>query len=521
MPIIVLLDNSFSMNQNVSLTSSKSGFVNEQNHLSRLQLAQHGLRILFQFIKNNCKFESTALLTYSRSFQIISEFTRDYDFLLNCLTNIKTIDRSNLMPALFKASKMIGDNYNLDLFYHIIIITDGIALLHTNTFNKNIFSQFDLNDEYDLEQWKLPPKCKVHIICINTLNNFNVQNSLQTFREILLKNCKQKPSDIQVNVCYDGGQIWIPDTLTLSPLLIEDLFHKLCSENFKSYSGKIICGEMSGLVSLYPNLPLDNIPSKMKDQQFDIIRICGFLNADEMFDSPFFTRHYVIPVAEKNLDEMKKWIRFLNFKSDQLDEDIIQMFGEEGRQPSFAVLLHGSFKIANMIALCEIGITGQWYGILQSVTDKKKSNLMLFTLYPGTNPIPWLANFRNFSLSSEIITTENSSNNNNNNNKSNLKKNSNLNPWLQPQSIMNDVQKLLRFIKKLPDRYDQLLSEINRLQRAAMALKFFQLIDALIQLFECEAPQIPNYQQQPQVREQVEQILQYIRQTKQQIQPTN
>ena len=99
----------------------------------------------------------------------------------------------------------------------------------------------------------------------------------------------------------------------------------------------------------------------------------------------------------------------------------------------------------------------------------------------------------------------------------NLKKNSNLNPWLQPQSVFNDIQKVLRFLKKLPDRYDQLLSEINRLQRAAMALKFFQLIDSLIQIFEYEAPLLPNYQQQPQVREQVEQILQFIRQTKQQI----
>ncbi|OTF71866.1 hypothetical protein BLA29_013610, partial [Euroglyphus maynei] len=131
-----------------------------------------------------------------------------------------------------------------------------------------------------------------------------------------------------------------------------------------------------------------------------------------------------------------------------------------------------------MIALCEIGITRQWYGILQSVTDKKKSNLMLFTLYPGTNPVPWLSNLHSFSLSSEIMSAENSAKNNNN--KSNLKKNSNLNPWLQPQSVLNDVQKILRFIKKLPDRYDQLLSEINRIQRAAMALKFFQLIDSLI-----------------------------------------
>ncbi|XP_027204049.2 integrator complex subunit 14 [Dermatophagoides pteronyssinus] len=535
MPIIVLLDNSFSMNQDVSSSSSsiKSNFTVsniETNYLSRFHLAQHGLRILFQFLKNNRKFESTALLTYSRTCEIISEFTRDYDFLTNCLSNIKTIDRSNLMQALYKASKMIKDNYNFDLFCHIIVVTDGLALLQTNQSNKNIFGQFDF-EENDLEQLKLPSKCRIHFVCLNTLNNIRVQNSLQTFQEILLKNCQNKSNDdyddeqIQVNQNYDGGQIWIPDTKTLSPILIEDLFHKLCSENFKSFSGKITCGDLSGLISLYPDLPSINDKTNINRQQIDIIRICGFLNADEMFDSPFYSRHYVIPVAEKNIDEMKKWIRFLNFKSDQSDDDILQMFGDEGRQPSFAVLLHGSFKIANMIAVCEICSQAnnnnnnqqQWYGILQSVTDKKKSNLMLFTLYPGSNPIPWLSNFRNFSLSSSDGNTTNSTNSNNNNSKNNLKKNSNLNPWLQPQSVFNDIQKVLRFLKKLPDRYEQLVTEINRIQRASIALKFFQLIDSLIQIFEFEAPLLPNYQQQPQVREQVEQILQFIRQTKQQI----
>ena len=36
---------------------------------------------------------------------------------------------SNLMPTLFKVSKMIKDNHNFDFFHHIIV-TDGLILYH-------------------------------------------------------------------------------------------------------------------------------------------------------------------------------------------------------------------------------------------------------------------------------------------------------------------------------------------------------------------------------------------------------
>lgn len=51
-----------------------------------------------------------------------------------------------------------------------------------------------------------------------------------------------------------------------------------------------------------------------------------------------------------------------------------------------------------MIALCQLSTN--WYGLLVSWADnKKKSNLMLITLEPGTNSIPWLGDFRTLTLS--------------------------------------------------------------------------------------------------------------------------
>jgi len=48
--------------------------------------------------------------------------------------------------------------------------------------------------------------------------------------------------------------------------------------------------------------------------------------------------------------------------------------------------------------LCQL--SSNWYGLLVSWADnKKKSNLMLIILEPGTNAIPWLGDIRNLTLS--------------------------------------------------------------------------------------------------------------------------
>jgi hypothetical protein len=55
-------------------------------------------------------------------------------------------------------------------------------------------------------------------------------------------------------------------------------------------------------------------------------------------------------------------------------------------------------QVENMTALCQL--SSNWYGLLVSWADnKKKSNLMLITLEPGTNAIPWLGDIQNLTLS--------------------------------------------------------------------------------------------------------------------------
>lgn len=61
---------------------------------------------------------------------------------------------------------------------------------------------------------------------------------------------------------------------------------------------------------------------------------------------------------------------------------------DEGSTPSFCVLLHGALKVETMAALVTVG--ENWFGFVYSWADsKKKSNLMLTILTPGSDVIPW------------------------------------------------------------------------------------------------------------------------------------
>lgn len=123
-----------------------------------------------------------------------------------------------------------------------------------------------------------------------------------------------------------------------------------------------------------------------------------------------------------------------------------------------------------MTAVCQL--SSNWYGLLVSWADnKKKSNLMLIILEPGTNAIPWLGDIRNLTLSpvelnksgkyliSQIIifiilyliiieldeSQPLKTNDKRSYNQSQL-------VWIKEAGLQADIQKILRQARKMPDK---------------------------------------------------------------------
>lgn len=127
---------------------------------------------------------------------------------------------------------------------------------------------------------------------------------------------------------------------------------------------------------------------------------------------------------------------------------------DEGRTPSFCVLLHGALKVENMAALCLL--SKDWFGIIYSWADsKKKSNLMLTVLEPGSNVVPWLGDLNYLGSLQDFM---------GNNPEDEPAPQFPVRPvdkrsysqncvvWIRQAGLQSDIQKILRHARKLPDK---------------------------------------------------------------------
>jgi hypothetical protein len=104
--------------------------------------------------------------------------------------------------------------------------------------------------------------------------------------------------------------------------------------------------------------------------------------------------------------------------------------------------------VENMAALCLLN--NEWYGFIYSWADtKKKSNLMLTVLEPGSDVVPWLGNFNNLGpsdvvkgspVSFPVRPTEKRS------------YTQNAPSWIRQVGLQSDIQKILRHARKLPEK---------------------------------------------------------------------
>lgn len=218
------------------------------------------------------------------------------------------------------------------------------------------------------------------------------------------------------------------------------------------------------------------------------ITICGFVDLVDVASPPAVSRHLVLPVHSANKGDAS----LAELKAEGEAEDDLLAVPEEGKNPSFCVLLHGALKVLfffyvvlnvyhdqfeslckveNMGAICSVG--EKWFGLLYSWADsKKKSNLMLSIFEPGTvqnlstllliltSPesiskgtkcIPWLGDLSLLGSLSEAsapgsFTTFPI--------KPNEKRSyaQSCVVWVQPGNLQADIQKILRHARKMPDK---------------------------------------------------------------------
>lgn len=176
----------------------------------------------------------------------------------------------------------------------------------------------------------------------------------------------------------------------------------------------------------------------------ELIEVCGFISVGDVGSPMAISRHLILPA---NTPAKQEGVAL------KTDVDVTEEgTNEEGKTPSFCVLLHGALKVKDMAALVNLG--DNWFGFVYSWADsKKKSNLMLTVLTPGSDAVPWLGDLNNLGSAESYTAEQVGSFPVRPMEKRSYSQNGVV--WIRQAGLQSDIQKILRHARKLPEKTQQ------------------------------------------------------------------
>lgn len=283
------------------------------------------------------------------------------------------------------------------------------------------------------------------------------------------------------------------------------MFKAMCEANYKPFEAVLKIGSYMKLdsspISLFPEpLPYTNKDVYGNETTRVISRhfeVCGYIRISDIVGSggspASLSRNLIFPRAEvshkktgSELEKLESEMKHFFVKNSAHEDDDASSSSMPNTdlttKESAIVLLHGALKLESMAAL--ILLADDWYGLAYSYADKKKSNLMLSILTPGTNVIPWIGDIRHLGLLQDALPGESYGFPIKTDKKSYTSGNMS---WLREGALQSDVQKILRHAKKMPEKTSQFYKELNRIRRNAQSLGFEALIEILADVFDKES----------------------------------
>ncbi|KOC68059.1 UPF0464 protein C15orf44 like protein [Habropoda laboriosa] len=446
MPTVIALDVSLSMRRPVLVSGSNEN--NQSEQLTRHQLAVHGINALLHYLQVNSKLEFVALVVFSSLYEVICPFTRDYDSIRSKLQNIEECDKTCIETALHGVNNVIMAEWGNTTACQVVLVTDGNPGVGPMSLGDSLNS---LNLTRDVNPFPLPFPYpgKLSVVCIASQQDIGLHIGLPLYQRL-------------VELAGGDSVVLVPEA-PLSKHSVTACFQKLAETNYVSFQGYLKCGNLGSRILLSP-APMPYT----KKTDFELVsgliisktvEICGFISVADVGSPSAISRHLVLPLATEKTPSMQGIA--LEEDSDT-DEN-----GDEGKIPSFCVLLHGALKVENMVALCLLN--NEWYGFIYSWADtKKKSNLMLTVLEPGLDVVPWLVR-----PNEKRSYTQNAPS------------------WIRQVGLQSDIQKILRHARKLPEKTQNFYKEVNRLRRAAASMGFVELLEGLACILERECTLLP------------------------------
>uniref|UniRef100_A0A240PK97 Integrator complex subunit 14 n=1 Tax=Anopheles epiroticus TaxID=199890 RepID=A0A240PK97_9DIPT len=132
MPTIIALDVSLSMSRpipNHSTSTGGSGSSSSENVLTYHQLAVQGVNYVLDYLTKHARLEFVSLIVYSSLYEVLVDFTRDYDTIRQSLHKIEHYDKTSLENVLVAVNNAFKTHWGSQNYCQIIFITDcGVGL---------------------------------------------------------------------------------------------------------------------------------------------------------------------------------------------------------------------------------------------------------------------------------------------------------------------------------------------------------------------------------------------------------
>ncbi|BFF95413.1 integrator complex subunit 14 [Drosophila madeirensis] len=526
MPTIIAVDASISMLRQVP----------GRNEHTYLSLAIKGIQHLLDNFTAAGKLEHLALMSYTMTADLRVDFTRDYDQIRQAVKKIETVDKSCLL-TLLKTSVSIMSTWGAQNVLQLVVFTDcGLGFCSTSISG---FLETYAGKEADPEYaWlRTVANYNLNFICLGLHSDLFFTRALVVYQQLLdaaaLKG-QLFMTPVKNQETNEGGSAASAPShkSELGRTAVFELIERLCETSYKSTEVTLRCGSyfrMEAPVLLWPPTTPYEQPAVLGGVEAQLrhidqrIEVCGFLALSDIGSPATLSRHWVLPKVEREKTSrrsagmaagMAKPAKLTldtsnpNYVLESLEQDIREFYAKdpkdteesgddadvtivlkhstgpqtEQQRESLCVLLHGALKMENMAALVRVG--EKWYGFIYAFTDaKKKSNLMLNILPPGSNVIPWLGDLELLGFAEDLAPGETASFPVRADRRSYSQSSV---VWIRQASLQSDVQKVLRHAKKMPDKTQHFYKELNRIRRAALALGFVELLEALAMLLEKE-----------------------------------
>lgn len=251
---------------------------------------------------------------------------------------------------------------------------------------------------------------------------------------------------------------------------------QLCEALFAPHLSTLRLGALTCRVQVFP-APREFVRVRdLETVRYQVAReiaVVGFLAVAHVYSPATVSRHVLSPVPSACVDA-----------ADQ----------EERTTPNLSVLLHGALRLEPMVAVVTLG--RDWWGLLHSSAAgagggggsgvaARRCLLALSILEPGSRSVPWLGGLQFLAPYSDFDSVDTAP--------FPLKLRdeersfSAAQPcWTRASALTADVNKLVRFARKLPDKAPVFYKDYNRVRRYALAFGMQAVLEKLRVLLERE-----------------------------------